>query len=206
VLDQHTDLVVITVGGNDAGFPDALIECGESDCTVHEATYQARISAQQANVQDLLADIRNGAPNARVILLGYPRLFSEPVVACGPLGVYSSPEGEMINRLAVYFDQVLAAAVASVGDPSVEYLSVLDTFDGGACPKDMFEIETINAVVGAEAGGGDFHVVAGSGHVPDACRQVWFLSACVSRESFHPNAFGTQEYADTLTAHLAQNP
>src|SRR5690606_21083943 len=162
VLNEYTDLVVLTIGGNDAGFPDVVRDCALSDCTGNEADYQADIAATQDDVKNLLQQIRSAAPNARVILLGYPRLFAVPTkTSCGPLGIYSYSEMTMINRLAGYFDQSQAAAVAAVNDPNVEYLSVLGNFLSGACPSALGMPETINAVVVAEAGGGDFHMVSG---------------------------------------------
>ncbi|MGB8963866.1 MAG: SGNH/GDSL hydrolase family protein [Pseudonocardiaceae bacterium] len=79
-LQTTTDLVTITVGGNDAGFSAVL-----QTCTVAESdrTCVAAVDAAEAFERSVLPDrltrtyaaIRRAAPVAQVVVLGYPRLF-----------------------------------------------------------------------------------------------------------------------------------
>ncbi|MEV6670020.1 SGNH/GDSL hydrolase family protein [Streptomyces sp. NPDC051162] len=79
-LDRHTALVSVTAGGNDAGFGEVMETCmlgGESTCQARIT--QARTYIQQTLPHDLDAvysAIRGKAPAARVVVLGYPRLFT----------------------------------------------------------------------------------------------------------------------------------
>ena len=79
-LQPSTDLVTITVGGNDARFGTVLRTCtvAENDRTCFAAVNAAEAFAR-SSLRDRLArtytEIRRAAPHARVIVLGYPRLF-----------------------------------------------------------------------------------------------------------------------------------
>lgn len=78
-LNGGTDLVTVQVGGNDAGFSSVLGTCktrGDADC-------DAALGAAVAFVRNELGprldgtyqEVRAKAPNARVVVVGYPRLF-----------------------------------------------------------------------------------------------------------------------------------
>jgi hypothetical protein len=80
-LQPGTDLVTITIGGNDAGFGPVLQTCttAESDRTCFVAVDAAE-SFEQTVLRDRLsrtyAAIRQAAPHAQVVVLGYPQLFN----------------------------------------------------------------------------------------------------------------------------------
>jgi len=82
VLNGSTGLVSITVGGNDAGFGDIMTTC----LTSTEHTCEDRVARARAFVHDRLprlldsayGAIRARAPRARVVALGYPRLYAVP--------------------------------------------------------------------------------------------------------------------------------
>jgi GDSL-like Lipase/Acylhydrolase family len=68
------------VGGNDAGFADVLTECatpwwaGDCDGAIDQA--QAFINnTLPGRLSTLYASIRTRAPNAKVVVVGYPRIF-----------------------------------------------------------------------------------------------------------------------------------
>ena len=72
--------MTISVGGNDAGFADVLTECatpwwaGDCDGAIDDA--QAFIDTTlPGRLSTLYASIRSKAPNARVVVVGYPRIF-----------------------------------------------------------------------------------------------------------------------------------
>lgn len=79
-LNRRTALVSVTAGGNDAEFGEVMETCmlgGESTCQARIA--QARTYIQQTLPRELDATysaIRSKAPAARVVVLGYPRLFT----------------------------------------------------------------------------------------------------------------------------------
>lgn len=85
-LSADTSLVSITIGGNDVGFSDIMTTCvlyGESDCIA--AVDSAEASAR-ANLPGWLDTTYSGitthAPNARVVVLGYPVFYDLSVSGC----------------------------------------------------------------------------------------------------------------------------
>ncbi|WP_033340823.1 SGNH/GDSL hydrolase family protein [Catenuloplanes japonicus] len=78
-LGTGTDLVTITIGGNDAGFAPGAISCvlGADDfCLgVVEASRAYIRTVLPFQLDALYAEIEARAPSARVVVLGYPRLF-----------------------------------------------------------------------------------------------------------------------------------
>ncbi|MGH3362003.1 MAG: SGNH/GDSL hydrolase family protein [Nocardioides sp.] len=79
-LGTGTNYVTISVGGNDAGFADVLTECatpwwaGDCDGAIDQA--QAYINnTLPGALSNLYASIRTKAPNAKVVVVGYPRIF-----------------------------------------------------------------------------------------------------------------------------------
>jgi lysophospholipase L1-like esterase len=78
-LSAATTLVTVTIGGNDAGFVSVVTTCllgTDSACTnaVNSAKAYAT-TVLPGKLDNTYAAIRSHAPNARVVVLGYPRLF-----------------------------------------------------------------------------------------------------------------------------------
>src|SRR5580700_6789246 len=77
-LSSSTTLVSITIGGNDAGFSGVMETCvlsSTTSCLNAVATAEAFVASQlPARLDSTLAAIRNDAPHAQVIVLGYPDL------------------------------------------------------------------------------------------------------------------------------------
>ncbi|WP_052852725.1 SGNH/GDSL hydrolase family protein [Streptomyces avicenniae] len=78
-LDAGTTLVSISIGGNDAGFADTMQTCvlsGTSACVSAVATANQYISNTLPGKLDAVyAAISAAAPNAQVVVLGYPRMY-----------------------------------------------------------------------------------------------------------------------------------
>ncbi|MDR7280853.1 SGNH/GDSL hydrolase family protein [Catenuloplanes atrovinosus] len=78
-LDDGTDLVTITIGGNDAGFATGAISCvlgSDEVCLGVVEAARVYIRTQLPGRLDrTYADITGRAPSAQVVVLGYPRLF-----------------------------------------------------------------------------------------------------------------------------------
>ncbi|MFJ6014118.1 SGNH/GDSL hydrolase family protein [Streptomyces sp. NPDC092952] len=78
-LSSATDLVSISIGGNDAGFADVMTTC----VLQSEATCLNRVNAARSfvdttlpgNLDSVYSAIRAKAPSARVVVLGYPRFY-----------------------------------------------------------------------------------------------------------------------------------
>src|SRR5690606_28063243 len=79
-VGPDTSLITLSIGGNDAGFAPVLTECivklpWSSQCVDQDAAVRRRIGELRGSLRTVLAEIRARAPEARVILLGYPRPF-----------------------------------------------------------------------------------------------------------------------------------
>jgi lysophospholipase L1-like esterase len=78
-LSTSTTLVSITIGGNDAGFSSVMETCvllPTSSCLSAVATAEAFMASQlPARLDQTLQTIAADAPNAKVVVLGYPDLY-----------------------------------------------------------------------------------------------------------------------------------
>jgi lysophospholipase L1-like esterase len=77
--NSSTTLISITIGGNDVGFASVMETCvlgSDSDCVnaVNQAENEAR-TILPGRLATLFADIKNTAPNAHVVVLGYPEFY-----------------------------------------------------------------------------------------------------------------------------------
>jgi lysophospholipase L1-like esterase len=135
-LDPGTELVTITIGGNDAGFGPVLRTCtvAASDqvciATVDAAERFAR-SELPGRLASTYAAIRAAAPSARVIVLGYPRLFDLAPGCADPLAPKLTRRAKL-NEGADVIDNVIYKTV--VQQPGFEFVDVRGRFDGhGVC-------------------------------------------------------------------------
>ncbi len=127
-LDTGTDLVTLTVGGNDIGWSTAVTAClGGTDvqCAGALALVDGRTTTQLPALLDALyAQVAAAAPDARVVVTGYPHLFSPEY---GTYLAASPAELSALNAAADTLDTVIAAAAARAG---FEYVDVRRRFDG----------------------------------------------------------------------------
>ncbi|GAA4668884.1 SGNH/GDSL hydrolase family protein [Nocardioides nanhaiensis] len=117
-LGASTSLVTVSVGGNDAGFADVLTECatpfwaGDCDAAVDGA--QAFIAGTlPGRLGTLYSGIRSRATTARVVVVGYPRVFMGE--DCNALTWFSPQEQTRLNQTADQLNAVLAARAAAAG-------------------------------------------------------------------------------------------
>jgi len=127
-LDAGTDLVTLTIGGNDVGWSTAVVAClGGSDaqCAGAVAVVDARITGELPALLDTVyAQVAAAAPHARVVVTGYPRLFSPEH---GAYLAASPEELGSLNAGADTLDTVIAAAAARAG---FRFVDVRQRFEG----------------------------------------------------------------------------
>ncbi len=102
-LGPDTLDATISIGGNDAGFGDVLLQCGYPmvSCDGDIDTAQSYITNTLPGVLDGVYNrIRLRAPNARVGVLGYPRLFPADGDDCSAATFFSSGEIARLNQTA----------------------------------------------------------------------------------------------------------
>lgn len=129
-LSAATNLVTMTIGGNDIGFASLIQQCTLSDCTSALVNTTANLgSTLGPALNTAFHDVRQAAPNATVIVLGYPRVFSTSTASClGTLGI-SSTEEKDANALAEAMDGVIGNAARNYG---FTYESALTPWTGHA--------------------------------------------------------------------------
>lgn len=127
-LSAATDLVSVTIGGNDAGFADVMTTCVlQSEATCINRVNQAKAyvdSTLPGKLDSVYTAIRNKAPAARVVVLGYPRFYKlgGNCVAC-----LSESERSAINGASDYLNAAVAKRAA---DHGYTFASVVPPFTG----------------------------------------------------------------------------
>lgn len=115
-LSSATDLVSISVGGNDAGFADAMTTCvlqSETNCVNRINQARAYIdSTLPARLDSVYRAIRAKATTARVVVLGYPRFYKLNGTCIAGL---SERERAAINGAADHLNTALAKRAADHG-------------------------------------------------------------------------------------------
>ena len=117
-LTSATSYVSISVGGNDAGFADVLTECAlpgwASNCNGKIDTAQSFINATlPAQLATLYSSIRARSPYAKVVVVGYPRIFNGE--DCNAFTWFSPAEESRLNQTADLLNGRLAAAASAAG-------------------------------------------------------------------------------------------
>jgi lysophospholipase L1-like esterase len=127
-LDSDTDLVTLTIGGNDIGWSTAVVGClggTDAQCAGAVALVDSRTTGQLPALLDAVyAKVSAAAPNARVVVTGYPRLFSPQY---GAYLAASPAELGALNAAADTLDSVIAAAATRAG---FQFVDVRQRFDG----------------------------------------------------------------------------
>ncbi|GAA2408478.1 SGNH/GDSL hydrolase family protein [Actinomadura vinacea] len=140
-IDANTSLITISVGGNDVGFSKVLAGCviklpWSRSCSDQGRDIATRMAALRGSLPDLYDRITAKAPRARVIVMGYPRVFSEADGDGGDnisvadqqwLNARGRELNEVIRQTAVEADQRIAG---TRGAGSVEFVDAYSSFAG----------------------------------------------------------------------------
>lgn len=176
-LSADTDVVTISVGGIDAGFTALAQACLAQTANGPvwgpnpvQPTFSApncksflvvngvdTVSAQivqnaAGNIEEAYAAVRAAAPNAKVIVVGYPAIFPDaantPANGCfapvlngldAPFAngfPYTDVDVEYLHQVEVTLNQVLAAQAAAAGFTFVDNLT--PTLSHSACSEDPY--------------------------------------------------------------------
>lgn len=117
-LSSTTSYVTISVGGNDAGFADVLTECAQpwwsSDCdgAIDDAQYIIN-NVLPGRLATLYGQIRAKAPNAVVVVVGYPRIFMGEDCNAGTW--FSPAEEQRLNDTADLLNSRISAQASPKG-------------------------------------------------------------------------------------------
>jgi lysophospholipase L1-like esterase len=124
-LNARTDLVTITIGGNDANFVGTVLACRlgtdsawfgalDSASAFIRTTLPARLDATYR-------DIRTRAPNARLVVLGYPHLYRTGFCLFGISDARRTRINAVPDTLAAVTAQRVAAAGGTFLDERTAY-------------------------------------------------------------------------------------
>ncbi|MFB8177727.1 SGNH/GDSL hydrolase family protein [Streptomyces sp. NPDC055966] len=217
-LDQNTDLVTISIGGNDSRFGYVITQCmgPGNPCQekkfdnaegkgVPDGPYQGKPLAEA--IPDLISDvvapsiqktieaIHGKSQNARIVLMGYPPLLSNDASCLNkiPLVGISPEESQWLNGVADYLAQTMFETADLVRKHGVDV--------GYANPQAFFHGK---AVCGDPE---SIHGIVTDLTDSDEPKIDWpFFQFGISAQSFHPKIAGARLYADTLEAALGSWP
>ncbi|WP_155369222.1 SGNH/GDSL hydrolase family protein [Catellatospora vulcania] len=205
-LDENTTLVTLSIGGNDARFSKVFTHCvfggvglpslcqddtldGEPK-PIGEYTEELINGKVKDSIKIVLQEIHKQAPNAKIMLMGYPKLLENSGGCVPGIGTSEAPwlnatGGLMATRMSEAVDEVRLATPGL----AIEFANPVASglFDGkGVCGNP----ETINAVVTDLTPGED-------GPLPDFLPEDWNANGA-SQQSLHPKISGARIYADIM--------
>ncbi|WP_433002254.1 SGNH/GDSL hydrolase family protein [Kribbella sp. CA-294648] len=117
-LNSGVKWVTLQVGGNDAGFSSVITECAKpswlGNCTTAVNNAQATINnTLPGRLNTLYATVRSRASTAKVIIVGYPRLFNG--IDCNAATFFSPDEMTRLNATADLLNSRIATAANAAG-------------------------------------------------------------------------------------------
>lgn len=131
-LGAGTAYVTLTAGGNDIGFAPVITECAKpgwmSNCTGAVNNAESILWNQlPSRLDGLYGSVLAKAPNARVVVVGYPRLFMG--VDCNLFTFFSGDEMAKLNRAA---DDLATVTSSRAGAAGFGFVDVRGAFVGHA--------------------------------------------------------------------------
>ncbi|HEY9326658.1 MAG TPA: SGNH/GDSL hydrolase family protein [Streptomyces sp.] len=127
-LSSSTSLVSVTAGGNDVGFADVMQDCvlsGEAACLSAVSTAVGQMNnTLPSRLGSLYASIHSKAPQAHVVVLGYPRFYK---IGGNCIAGLTEKERTAINNASDVLNGVVAKQAANAG---FTFSSVVDEFTG----------------------------------------------------------------------------
>jgi len=117
-LNSGIEFVTVQVGGNDAGFSSVITECAKpawlANCDAVVNTAQATINnTLPSRLNGLYATIRSRASAAKIVVVGYPRLFNG--IDCNAGTFFSAAEMTRLNQTADLLNSKVAASASAAG-------------------------------------------------------------------------------------------
>jgi lysophospholipase L1-like esterase len=131
-LTTDVDLVTLGIGGNDIGFGEIILTCAAhslflpvtAPCREHYTRQGdelgARIAATAPKVAAVLAGIRERAPSARVLVVGYPVILPDTGPGCWPLVPLAVGDVAWLRTVQAQLNTMLAEQAAGAGATFVD--------------------------------------------------------------------------------------
>lgn len=151
-LTPGTDLVTLTIGGNDLGFTSILQTCAElsltdplgNPCQRHYTAggtdqLAAGVAAVAPKIAAALAGIHRLSPRAHVVLVGYLRILP-PTVGCWPVMPVAAGDVPYLDGVEHNLNRMLGTEAAAHGATSVN--------PGGTTGHDVCQLPGVKWVEG----------------------------------------------------------
>lgn len=135
-LSSSTSYVTITIGGNDVGFSNVLTECAKpgwmSDCDgAIDGGYSKLDNELPAKLDAVFDAIATRAPNATVVVAGYPHIFMGE--DCNAATFFSPEEEDRLNGAVDDLETLTRSRASAAG---LGYVSPVAAFTGHAVCDD----------------------------------------------------------------------
>ncbi len=145
-VDPQSDLVTITVGGNDAGFATVVGDCliATEPCSRLDAQVEASLGRLRPILAAVYGRVKARAPNARLVVVGYPQVVADPskvdLDACPAVATplpgrrITADDARWLREKGDRLSEVIRAATKATGG---SYVDVAADFAGHeACAAD----------------------------------------------------------------------
>jgi lysophospholipase L1-like esterase len=135
-LTSSTALVTITIGGNDAGFSNVMLNCALYYFTCGSAISEGNEYIEKTlpgKLETTYKDIRAKATTAEVIVLGYPKLFTKEGTTCN-VNFLTSGNEKKINESAEKLDAAIKKQAEARGFKFVNPTSAFESHE--VCAKE----------------------------------------------------------------------
>ncbi|SPT63492.1 MULTISPECIES: SGNH/GDSL hydrolase family protein [Actinomadura] len=189
-IGADTSLVTISIGGNDVGFSRVLAGCvvrlpWSKGCTAQGEEIAGRMAELRRSLPDLIAKITERAPRARVVVMGYPKAFSEVSGADGDNITVS--DQRWLNARTYDLDRLIRQSVAEADARKVS----------GRRPGSVEFVDAYSAFAGHEVGSKDAYM-----------NGLTLNLAALEAEprSYHPTVAGQRALARLFVDQIKKGP
>jgi lysophospholipase L1-like esterase len=145
--DPSVDLVVLMIGGNDAGFGDVSLQCVFLDCSGVPASagWQGKLATlSQTLAEQVYPRLRTAYPEARLVHVTYPYLTPAEAPTDPACGWLTEREVPATRQLVADINDAITSAARSFGDDDeVEVLDASGAFAGHELCTEQSEVHPI---------------------------------------------------------------
>ena len=133
-IKDEVDFVTLTIGGNDAEFSNIITTCVTTGKNFRPFALEQQINKVWKSAETIYANLRqtyqaihSKAPNAKIIVAGYPKLFDP----AGGFGVNPEEATLINNTVSKFNDQIEQNVISSsLIDDFIDFVDVETKFEG----------------------------------------------------------------------------
>ncbi len=189
------DVVLLSIGGNDAGFTGVVTNCLISPVACSPSLSSAKVSQIEKNVENVIFKIRQKAGAAKIFIANYVNPIDPPGQTCGSLSHISVQEQQRLTKFIDQVNGIVSDAAAGAGAHLIDLSHAFQ--NNGIC--------TGSGYANGLSAGHDWYGAKISRTVQD------IRGVAVAQESFHPTDEGHARLAQvagpTIAADLGEpNP